>query len=118
MEKIEKEKEIVKIVLKVLDELKFSYDKNEEELESMTAYYNKKEKMYDGKEWDYYSVSFYTEYNEVMGDVFLRTCYVDAETMQVKGIHGDHGVWEIIYNDKGIAVNKKFISPSFPYDKQ
>ncbi|WP_374463598.1 hypothetical protein [Chryseobacterium sp.] len=118
MEDKAKEKQLIEVALKTLDQLKFSYDKSEEELESMTAYYNKREKMFDEKEWDYYNVSFYTEYNEVFGEAKLCTCYIDAETMKVKGIQVDHGVWEIIYNDKGEAKNKKFISPSFPYNKQ
>ncbi|PTT42536.1 hypothetical protein DBR28_02395, partial [Chryseobacterium sp. HMWF028] len=45
-------------------------------------------------------------------------CIIDAETLQLKGLQTDHGVFEIIYDKQGKPVKMKFISPSFPYDKQ
>ncbi|UKB83448.1 hypothetical protein LF887_20955 [Chryseobacterium sp. MEBOG06] len=115
MEKTKKQQKAIEVTLKVLDQLKFQYGNTEEHLNFMNAIFYEKQKMYDGKEWSHYSVDFFH-------DVFdIPTVYysvVDAETMQVKGIQTDHGVFEIIYNDKGEAKDKKFISPSFPYDKQ
>ncbi|WP_332453643.1 hypothetical protein [Chryseobacterium aquaticum] len=115
MEKTAKEKEVIAIALRVLDQLKFQYGNTKEHLEFMDAMYSEKRKMYDGKEWSHYSVDFS---HDVFGIPTSYYCIVDAETMRVKGILTDHGVFEIIYNDKGEAKDKKFISPSFPYDKQ
>lgn len=115
MEKTEKEKEVIKTALKVLDQLKFQYGNSEEELGFMDAMYHDKEKMYDGKEWSYYTVDFF---HNVFDIPKMYYCIVDAETMIMKGIGEDLGVQEVIYNKDGKATGTKFISPSFPYDKQ
>ncbi|THV63067.1 MULTISPECIES: hypothetical protein [Chryseobacterium] len=115
MEKTTEQKKAIEATLKVLDQLKFQYGNSEEELEFMDAIFNEKQKMYDGKEWSHYSVDFY---HDVFGIPTPYYSVVDAETMKVKGIYVDHGVFEIIYDKQGKPVKMKFISPSFPYDKQ
>ncbi len=115
MEKTEKQQQAIKATLKVLDQLKFQYGNTPEHIDFMDAIFYEKQKMYDGKEWSHYSVDFF---HDVFGIPTPYYAVVDAETMKVKGIHVDHGVFEIIYDKQDKPVKMKFISPSFPYDKQ
>lgn len=107
---------IIENVLKTLDHLKFQYGNSEEDLEFMkkTLHYEN-EKMYDGKVWGSYT---FVIFHNVFDLPAIYHCIVNAETLQLKGIMEDLGVQEIIYNKEGKATGTKFISPSFPYDKQ
>lgn len=111
-----KEKEVIEIARKVLEQLKFQYGNSEEELEFMkkTLHYEN-EKMYDGKIWGSYTFAIF---HNVFDIPTVYHCIIDAETMTVKGIREDLGVQEILYNKEGKATGIKFISASFPYDKQ
>ncbi|SEM14685.1 hypothetical protein SAMN05421856_101386 [Chryseobacterium taichungense] len=107
---------IIENALKTLDQLKFQYENTEDELEHMKkGLYLEKGKMYDGKVWESYTT---TVYHNVFDIPKAYYCIIDAETLQLKGIMEDLGVQEIIYDKEGKATGTKFISPSFPYDKQ
>jgi hypothetical protein len=118
MENTIKENEVIQIVLKTLDQLKFKYNKTKEHLDFMTASYTENRKMYDGKIRNFYSVAFFMEYDPSFGETQLFGAYVDATTMKVISIGIAHGNLEVIYDKDGKATNTKFISPSFPYEKQ
>jgi len=118
MEDKSKQREVLQIVLKTLDELKFKYDKSKEELKTMFAYHKENEDLYDGTVRNTYNVPFFMEYNSDFGETQDFTAIVDASTMNVISIRIAHGNLEIIYDSNGKAKKTKFISPSFPYDKQ
>jgi hypothetical protein len=119
MENTQKEKEVIQIVLKTLDQLKFKYDKRKERLDYLVASYTENRKMYDGKTINSYSVAFFMEYNPSFGETqcFYATV-VDSPSLKVLFITIAHGYLEIIYDKDGKATKTKFISPSIPYDKQ
>lgn len=119
MENLQKEKEAIKIVLKTLDQLKFKYEKKQEYLDFMTATYFENRQLFNETVKNIYTVNFFMEYNpEVFSETQMFTAYVDSESMKVISISIAHGNLEIIYDSKGKAIKTKFISPSFPYEKQ
>jgi hypothetical protein len=118
MKKTQKEKEIIKIVLTVLDQLKFKYEKGKEFLEFMKPYYTENEELYDNTKRNLYTLPFFMEYNPDFGESQCFHASVDASTMKVISIGIAHGNLEVIYDKEGKAIKTKFISPSFPYEKQ
>jgi hypothetical protein len=113
-----KQKEIIKKVLKVLDELNFKYEKNQEFLDFMKVTYSENEVMYDGETRNIYSVPFFMEFDPDFGETQQFSAYMEASTMEVISIGIAHGSLEIIYDENGKAKKTKFISPSIPYNKQ
>ncbi|SEM14580.1 hypothetical protein SAMN05421856_101379 [Chryseobacterium taichungense] len=113
---MENKEKVIEKALKILDQLKFQYGNSEEDLEFMkkTLHYENV-KMYDGKVWESYT---FVIFHNVFDLPAIYHCIVNAETLQLKGIQEDLGVQEIIYDKEGKAIGTKFISPSFPYDKQ
>lgn len=113
-----KEREVIQIVLKTLDQLKFKYDKRKEEIDFLVASYAKEQEMYDGKKRNFFRVSFFMEYDPEFGETQMFTAYVDDTTMKVIAIGIAHGILEVVYDKDGKAIKTKFISPSIPYEKQ
>ncbi|WP_417357766.1 hypothetical protein [Flavobacterium sp.] len=108
-----KEKAVLQNTLKVLDELKYGYDKSQEALDSMRPVYHENERIYTGEILNVFRISFFMTYDLRLALDDLRHIIINAETLKPLYIITEHGYELIKYDSNESAKKVSFISPTF-----